>query len=349
MNDIGEILETARRAAGLTQEELARRAQITQAALSRYENGWREPEPDVLQNLAAALAVTESFLLDSGRAHGAMAVDAHMRRRQTARPTVWRRLEAQLNMHRFHARHLFEEVSVHADQTIPQFDPIAVQPAAAARMVRMQWKIPVGPVRSLMRWLEAAGCLVIEDDLATTRVDGLSQWIGEHPIILINSAVPNDRKRLTLAHELGHLCLHSQEVTDSIEHEATEFAAEFLTPAEVIKPQLRNLTMGRLHDLKRQGGVSMQMIVERAYSLGVITTGQRTNLYKMFSRKGWRIQEPVSEEIPPEEPVLTYHIGSVLLSKGLTEDEIARLAGYRNADRPHPFQPPTRRLRAVKD
>ena len=120
-------------------------------------------------------------------------------------------------------------------------------------MVRMQWRMPIGPVRGLVRWLEAAGCLVIEEDFGTTHVDGLSQWIDDHPIVLLNSAAPTDRKRLTVAHELGHLTLHSRDISDDVEGDANAFAAEFLMPSETIRPQLRKLTTGRLHDLKHRG------------------------------------------------------------------------------------------------
>lgn len=347
MSDIGEALETARRARGLTQEDLAGLAQVSQAALSRYEQGRREPDPDVLPRLARALGVTERFLRGWDRTRGAMAVDAHMRRRQGAKPTVWRRLEAQLNLHRMHARHLFEEVSVHADQKIPQFDPIEIEPAAAARMVRMQWRMPVGPVRLLVRWLEAAGCVVIEEDFGTPRVDGLSQWIGEYPVMLLNQRVPTDRKRLTLAHELGHLCMHSDDVTEHVEQEANEFAAEFLMPLTVIRPQLRNVTLGRLHDMKREWGVSMQALIERAHDARTITGVQRSNLYKALSAKGWRMREPLSDELPPEHPRLTTQIGEALRAKGLDQDEIAQLAGFSDANQQHPFKPASRRLELV--
>ena len=66
MSSLGEAITTARRALGLTQEELAAASGVTQAALSRYENGMREPDADVLVRLAAALGVTEPFL--KGRA-----------------------------------------------------------------------------------------------------------------------------------------------------------------------------------------------------------------------------------------------------------------------------------------
>ncbi|HVE95889.1 MAG TPA: ImmA/IrrE family metallo-endopeptidase [Pseudonocardiaceae bacterium] len=54
----------------------------------------------------------------------------------------------------------------------------------------------------------------------------MSQWIGDHPVILINGGPVTDRKRLTLAHELGHLSLHSSIVTAEMEEEANSFAAE---------------------------------------------------------------------------------------------------------------------------
>jgi Zn-dependent peptidase ImmA (M78 family)/transcriptional regulator with XRE-family HTH domain len=347
MSYLGEALITARRARGLKQDELAKAAGVTQAALSRYENDLREPDEDVVARLAEALGVTEGFLQTAGRLKGAMAIDAHMRRQATVKPTLWRQLEAKLNMYRVHARHLFEEVSVRSEQRVPTFDVIDVDPSDAARMVRMQWRLPIGPVRSLTQWVEAAGCLVIEEDFGTARIDGLSQWVEEHPVVLLNSRAPTDRKRLTLAHELGHLCLHSAYISDNVELEANRFAGEFLMPADIIRPQIRNLTLGKLADLKREWGVSMQALIERASELGVITSTQRTNLYKSLSAKGWRTREPVSDELPPEHARLPQDIGEALVARGLKPADIANLAGYSRNDSGHPFQPARRPLRAV--
>lgn len=347
MNELGAVLETARRACGLTQEELAEAAQVTQAALSRYENDLRAPEPEVLARLATALGVTEAFLTHAGRVRGGMAIDAHMRRYKTAKATLWRRLEARLNMYRMHASLLFEEVSLQAEQRVPRLDPIDTTPADAARMVRMQWRMPVGPVRSLVRWLEAAGCLVVEEDFGTARVDGLSQWIDDHPIILVNERAPTDRKRLTLAHELGHLCLHSVEVSEDMEREADEFAAEFMMPSAIIGTQLRTLKLGKLHDLKREWGVSMQALIERAHQNKMLTPSQRTNFYKTLSAKGWRTREPLSEELPPEKPALPASIAVALQAKGLTAKETAQIAGFATSDDNVLFHVPTRRLHAV--
>ncbi|MCY3850012.1 MAG: XRE family transcriptional regulator [Acidimicrobiaceae bacterium] len=344
---IGEAIAMARRARGLTQGLLAERLGITQAALSRYENELRDPTDDALDQIASTLGVLPELLSQADRMEGALAVGAHMRRRATAKPTVWRRLEAQLNLHRLHAQRLFDELDLRTELTIPWLDPFEYEPTTAARLLRMQWRMPSGPVRDLVGWMESAGCLIIDTDFGTSRVDGLSQWSGTYPVVMLNLSAPTDRRRLTLAHELGHLCLHSQGVPDDVEADATAFAAEFLLPEETIRPQLRNLTVGRLHDLKRLWGVSMQALIERSHELGVITSRERTNFYKRFSALGWRTREPLSDELAQERPRLAAEIGRALLARGHNKSEAARICGYTVDNPDNPFIVDKHQLRLV--
>ncbi|SFQ64144.1 Zn-dependent peptidase ImmA, M78 family [Amycolatopsis arida] len=347
MNNFGEVLETLRRAQGFTQDDLLEKINVTQAALSRYENNLRMPDTEVIERLARTLGVTPAFLTRDHRVRGALAVDAHMRRQRTTKASLWRRLEARLNKYRLHISTLFEEVSMRAEQTVPTFDPVDTSPVQAALMVRAQWRMPVGPVRNLTRWLEAAGCVVLEENFGTSRIDGMSQWIDDHPIMLINNAVPTDRKRLTLAHELGHLVLHNGLATDDPEREANEFAAELLMPGHVIKPDLCPATIGRLRDLKRVWGVSMQALYERAYSLDMVTSTERATFYRSMNARGWKTMEPDSDLLAPETPQLVTSIGSTLRSKGLSDREIASRAGFTEDSPDNPFLAPTRHLRAV--
>ena len=343
---LGEVVETARRAQGLTQADLAMRAGVTQAALSRYENDMRQPEPEVLDRLAKALGVTAEFLRHAGRARGSMALDAHMRRRRTAPPGVWRQLEARLNLYRWHLSHLFEEVTISAEQHVPTFDLLEVTPDDAARYVRAQWRMPAGPVRHLVSWLESAGCVVIAEDFETSRVDGLSQWIGDHPLILLNSAMPPDRTRLTLAHELGHLVLHSDALgVDDVEAQANAFAGEFLMPSDFIRPQLRHAKAASLLDLKVEYGVSIQALIERAWHLGLLNRNQRQNLYKALSAHGWRTVEPRSGDIPVERPSLPEVITRSLTERGLDAEDISEIAGFADPDSNTLFR--SSRLRAL--
>ncbi|MBV9011676.1 MAG: XRE family transcriptional regulator [Pseudonocardiales bacterium] len=343
----GEVLLVARKAQGLTRDDVCGQLGITQAALSRYENDQRVPDGETLASFAKIYGVTVSFLRYGQRMQGALAIDSHMRRQKTAKAALWRRLEARLNMHRLHASLLFEEVSLQSTNIIPTFDPEETEPATAALLTRAQWKMPIGPVLHLIRWLEAAGCVIIEEDFGTTRVDGLSQWVGDHPIILTNSGLGADRKRLTLAHELGHLCLHSSTATADVEGEANAFAAEFLMPEHVIRPELRNLSLGKLIDLKREWGVSMQAIFERAYCLGLVKSCDRMDFYRSLSSRGWKVREPASDELPIEHPELAQRIGVRMRERGLSDDEIARMAGFAPGTQANPFLIQPKRLRAV--
>lgn len=347
MSGPGEALLVARKAQGLTQDDVCGELGITQATLSRYENDQRVPDGETLAKFAQVYGVTAGFLRHGQRMQGALAIDSHMRRQKTTKATLWRRLEARLNMYRLHISLLFEEVSLQATSIIPTFDPEETQPAAAALMTRAQWKMPIGPVLHLIRWLEAAGCIVIEEDFGTTRVDGLSQWIGDHPVILINSRLLTDRKRLTLAHELGHLSLHSSVATADMEEEANAFAAEFLMPEHVIRPELRNLSLGKLIDLKREWGVSMQAIFERAYRFGLVKASDRVDFYRSLNSRGWKVREPVSDELPIERAELAQEIGVRMRERGLSDDEIACMVGFAPDSKTNPFRTQPKRLQVV--
>ena len=329
MTDLGEVPTTARRARGMTQGELAEKVGVTQAALSRYENGLREPDEATLEQLAHSLGVTTRFVKHAGRVRGAVAVDAHMRRRATAPATIWKRLEARLNIFRMHASLLAEEIEIRADNRVPTFDPIDTTPAAAARMVRMQWNMPIGPVRNLVGWLEAAGCLIIEEPFGTPRVDGMSQWIGGQPVIYVNAAAPTDRKRLTLAHELGHLVLHSTEmveevarnrrtnlrqVLDAHRRHQTPIAQPSHRPTAGPEAQVGGLD-GSAHRACISGGLA-----------GVIQA--RPDVQDLRLGAGGERPNLSATSLPPERPSLAGAIAQALVDRGLSAQEIAGIAGF---------------------
>ncbi len=343
---VGDVILVLRRAADITQEELATHLGITQAALSRYENDLREPDEDMLEKLGDALGVTIEFLRHEFRMHGAIAADAHMRRQKTTKPSEWKRVEARLNALRMHSSYLLERVPLRPQNHVIQVDPDDHTPDQAAGTLRAAWRMPIGPVRNLTRWVESAGIIVVEEDFGTHRIDGMSQWAGEHAVVVINSALPTDRKRLTIAHELGHLVLHSRYVDADVEDQANQFAAEFLMPAHVIGSQLTNLTLGKLSDLKAEWGVSMQAIFERAYRMNKVTTEERQRFYRQLNSRGWKTREPGSDLLPPETPELAASVGRQLNQSGLSLQEIQKLIGSRDGNTT-PFAPARRALRAV--
>lgn len=343
---IGDVLLVLRRAADITQEELSADLGITQAALSRYENGLREPDDEMADKLAKALGVTTDFLRHEFRMRGAIAADAHMRRQKTAKPSDWKRLEARLNSLRMHSSYLLERIPLRPEHHVIQVDPDEHEPADAAGMLRAAWRMPFGAVRNLVRWVEAAGVVIVEEGLGTHRIDGMSQWAGEHAVIVLNASLPVDRKRLTIAHELGHLVLHSTYLDADVEEQANQFAVEFLMPQHIIEPELTNLTLGKLLDMKVEWGASMQAIFERAYRLGRVTSEERQRFYRQMNSRGWKTREPGSDLLTAEVPELAMSIGRRLERSGLSDAEIRSLIGI-DSSSTNVFRGRERTLRAV--
>lgn len=61
---IGQSIATARRAAGLSQTQLARRLDVADTTVSRWETGAADPSLATLRRLATALEVTVSSLVE---------------------------------------------------------------------------------------------------------------------------------------------------------------------------------------------------------------------------------------------------------------------------------------------
>lgn len=65
-NEMGDKIEEALKEKNMTQKQLAKEAGITEAAVSHYIKGDREPRSNTLGTIAAVLGVTASFLLGMG-------------------------------------------------------------------------------------------------------------------------------------------------------------------------------------------------------------------------------------------------------------------------------------------
>jgi Zn-dependent peptidase ImmA (M78 family) len=75
-------------------------------------------------------------------------------------------------------------------------------------------------------------------------------------------------------------------------------------PEKEIRPLLHNLSLPRLAELKIYWKASMQAIIKRASDLNIITDRQSRSLWSKMSANGYRIHEPLEDEIPQEIPTL---------------------------------------------
>ena len=259
------MLTVARESRELTQAELAQKSQIPQAVLSKLEGGVARPSDEQIGMLAVATRYPISFFAEQDRIFGFNASVFFHRKRTDMPAKVLKRIHAALNLTRMRLDKLMLAGSMKpaielVRMSVDEHDT----PEQIAAKVRAILQLPEGPVQNLTASLEEAGVIVAQYQFNSRRMDAVSEWVPGHPpIVLMNTDdhVPGDRYRWTLAHELGHLIMHTHPVED-MEQQANRFAAEFLLPARELRSKLRVVRLQTLALLKSIWKVSMGALLE---------------------------------------------------------------------------------------
>ena len=299
-----DMLMVARAARGFTQGELGRRAGVTQALISKLENGITiDPGDETVQALSDALRFPLAFFYVAEKPHGLPPF--HYRKRSRMGVKVLNKIEADINIRRIHLARLLRSYEVQPFRDFPTIDLERNQwsPRKAAEYMRGYWMVPRGPIDNLTELVERAGAIAIQIDFGTSLLDALSFRLpGMPPLIFMNSTVPGDRYRFSLAHEVAHLILHNHpETEDEMESQADEFAAELLMPAREIRPQIAYPSLGKLGRVKSHWKVSIKSLIVQSYRLKLVTPNQYKGLNVNYSKAGYfRHGEPfpISVEKP---------------------------------------------------
>ena len=349
-----DLLRIARQARGWSQTELSRRSGVSQANLSKLENGLIGPTDDVLDGVSEALGFPVDFFFQNDRVIG-LPMSVQYRKRASVGQKAIERLEAELNIRILHIRRLLDAAELEPELSLPRLDvdEFGGDPERIADLVRRTWLVPTGPIRELVSWVERAGCIVVHCDFAALKVDGFTVQIPDMPpCIFLNRNMPSDRQRFSLAHELGHVVMH-QVPSPEMESEADAFASGILMPARDIRPQLsgRRLTIQRLASLKPIWRVSMAALLYRATTVGALTANQGQYLWRQMSSMGYRRTEPPELDFKLEEPtVLPEIIRLHLEDLGYDLSELAEALRTNEEDLRalHPLPGETSHLRVVK-
>lgn len=291
-------LTIAREYRGMTQGELAGKIEgLSQSNLSKFEKGFNTISDNVLEKIAKALNFPYSFFDE--KIYN-ISENVNFRKKSMGKKDK-SKIEYSYRLIGYIVDKLSDSVEF-PDFTLKTIDlEQGYSIKDAARYIRKNLGLMENrtPVRRICGLLEESGIIIIETDLDNDKFDGVS-FISDkgYPIIVISRYASNDRKRFTIAHELGHLIMHSEK--DFIiynyrdkEKEASEFASEFLMPSEGIYNDLLNLKLNSLAELKRYWLTSMASIVRRAYDLKAINDDKYKYFNVELSRKGYRKEEPI--------------------------------------------------------
>jgi Zn-dependent peptidase ImmA (M78 family)/transcriptional regulator with XRE-family HTH domain len=283
---------------------------VTAQAIGKYERDEDMPSPAVLSSLASALHVSEDYLLAAGE----LTLDGvEFRKKAIASKREESFVEGQV------VQLLSRYLAIERVLRLPSLDwdrpreaPYPVHETAqaenAARALRMHWGLGIDPIPKLSELLEERGIKILSVPL--TNIDGLTAKVAHGggaalPVIVVKQGAWAERKRFTLAHELGHMVMDIQGSADA-EKSAHRFSGAFLMPAEALWREIgrhrTSMSLGELLRLKQLFGASFQAIVFRCRDLGIIGAATLRQLFQTFSARGWR--SPPYEEpgrMPPEQ------------------------------------------------
>ncbi|MFL9837570.1 XRE family transcriptional regulator [Flavobacterium sp. ST-75] len=293
-------LTFAREFRGYSQTELANSIKgLSQSNLSKFEKGLGYLSEDLQKKIIDFLDFPVSFF---ERKINSTITHAHYRKKSAVSKAEITKFENKCKLLGYIVDEMSESINW------PEFNFIQLNieegysPAYIAGYNRAALKIPKGaPLKDICNLLENNGVIIYEMEIPE-KFDGISFFTDKgYPIVIINRNFPNDRKRFTIAHELGHLLMHNDfqfpisEYRDEKfkEKEANEFASEFLMPSSDIKNSLRGLKWNDLGVLKSYWLTSIASIIRRAKDLECISNDRFKHFRIEMSRYGYNKKEPI--------------------------------------------------------
>jgi transcriptional regulator with XRE-family HTH domain len=323
----GDRIRLVRQANGLELAAVAESAEISVQDLEAFENGQKEPEPEVLWGIADALSMEFGFFLRSlpltnligTNPDGINGLSEDEKQRIIAQSRIL--AERYLDIESYYP---IDEIPVFE---LPEGFPLTVtsaqEAAQAGEALRRVWGLGHLPIASISDMLEDAGIKVGHiEGAGTFDAAGFVTDNGlDIPIIAVYFDLPGDLQRFAIARELGLLVLEGGN------HQlASHFAGAFLAPALALRHELgvnrTNLELYELQLLKQKYGISMRRLITRAASLRIITKEVMNEWMETFRTSGWQTEEP-GIQVPSEPPRRMIRLVLRLQAEGEVEQERA--------------------------
>ncbi|MDF7668542.1 XRE family transcriptional regulator [Lactobacillus sp. ESL0703] len=357
----GSRLTFLRELHGMTVKDLASKLNVTSANVSQLEHNKRKIDFKTVLEVSKIFDVSHEFLLntdsipelDEAQFFRKKSVVTKRKQRQAVQKArLFIYLETKISLeYGLSYFELPEYANTSNEFKILDYWKID----SIANSVRYDFKLGNGPISNMTLLVERMGIRVCFIDLDDEGIDALTVRYNNHFYILINSKISSSvRVRFNIAHELGHILLHSNysknDIDDSsnhkaIESEAQHFAGALLMPEEGLATDMYATNMEHLKELKLHWLVSIQALIYRGNEIGLISDQQALYLRQTISRNGLRHKEPYDDEIPVEKPTflssaLNYlsinvsnYVRNISEDTGITFSKICVFLGINNGDK----------------
>lgn len=282
---LGERIKRARIKGGFSLEALALKANkiVTKQAISQYEKNQKNPSSSVLIALANALDVgVEYFFRTVDVEIGKVDFRKHSafgkKKQEIVKEKVREYLERYIQI---------EDI---LDMQEPFVNPIENEKLDTlddiediVSKLRTEWRLGIDPIQNVVEMLELKNIkvLLIEEEKKFNGLCGKANDDACHHFIVLNtnSELPDDRRRFTALHELGHMLLpHYAED----EKASDRFAGAFLFPKESVLKEFgekrSKISIEELKHIKSKYGISIAGIIFRLHDLEIISD----SMFKRF-------------------------------------------------------------------
>lgn len=307
----GERIKLARKKAGLSLRNLAKEMKglVSAQAIGKYERGEMSPSSDVMTALSKALGVS-MYYLSAPQEIEIGAVEFRTKASTTAKD----RARVETEVIEWVERYLQIEEILALDTgtwACPDGMPRSVRSLEAAEKLahdlRGEWKLGIDPIPNMTELLEELGIKVLLANLPK-KVSGLTCLVkrakkgGATPVIVINRDQTLERRRFSMAHELGHRVINAGSGGDA-EKLCQRFAGAFLVNKEHLLSEIglhrSAFSVREILDLKRLYRVSAASFLMRLEQVGVLDRFAIQYAFRTYA-KGWRGVEPEALELPQE-------------------------------------------------
>ena len=234
---LGRELRARRDNARLSQSQLAERLGVSQAAVSQWESGVRQPILDDLYRIATELDCEVSDLLPRRRGE----IRAALRAVAEKLDVVGLGAEADS----------FLDVAEAIEPPAITLSTRATEPIDATQDLLRQAGVRKPPI-DIDAIASGCGVRVIEWSFTSNDISGLVVETSTGPVIGVHSNHGPQRRRFTIAHELGHAVMrhldsYHVDLGDASEHgeppnydwrqerAANDFAASILMPSDFVR------------------------------------------------------------------------------------------------------------------
>lgn len=325
----GKRLKAARVLRGMSATDLAEKCGVNRQTISMYENEkLQNPEYQTIQKFSAVLEFPVKFFLEELKA---ASEDNTVYFRSLLTTNKKYRIEQEEKIEFITATYnMLSEYLNFSSLNLPKIE-IGTSPRDAAAALREHWKLGDNPIEDIVYLVEKNGMIVVDFESSTDDVDAFSKKIKAdncetYLIGYSKNKSSAARIHFDIAHELGHILMHSskedlesieKEEFKEIEKQAHEFAGAFLLPEnaflEDIKAYATNISY--YVELKKRWKTSVAAMIRRAKELNAISDDEYSRMMRKMQKLGIRKVEPLDNELMTAKPSLLKQAINLLLEK----------------------------------